>query len=463
MGNKKSGCNRSESYQKILIASPQLYRAAQGMHPSKDDTAAVAASYVLGPALGTFVQWLLCHALSHGKERLYFLARDGYLMYHAALIFSETLGLPVDCRYLSCSRYALRLPLFHMDHEAALDYVCRPGLHVTLASVLGRAGLNHVEQDEVIERLGPPVSRIDSIPPSKLPTVRQALLQCRPFLTYMDQHSFQAFPGLAGYLKQEGLLDNIADAIVDSGWVGSMQKTIGQILTHLGRVRPLEGYYWGLYELPDKAERHRYHTYFFGPEGRLREKVSFNNCLFEAIFTAPHGMTLSYREEGGRYLPCYAPVSERGKAFAQQMSEHLLRYVRLLAQELRGVEMEQPKQVRDRRTVRRLLRMFMTSPSPQEARLFGSLPFSDDVITGNEAALAAGLTEEELEKSHAVAKLLAVVRGEREHVRESAWYEGSAVLYGKRGPRHLRQYRLYQYLRQIHKSIRYRTERRGKM
>lgn len=57
-------------------------------------------------------------------------------------------------------------------------------------------------------------------------------------------------PGLAGYLQQEGLLEEVPDAIVDSGWVGSMQMALNEVLASMGRTKPLEGYYWGLYARP---------------------------------------------------------------------------------------------------------------------------------------------------------------------------------------------------------------------
>ena len=55
---------------------------------------------------------------------------------------------------------------------------------------------------------------------------------------------------MKGYLEQEGLLDKEKSALVDSGWVGSMQKTLNMVLNKLGREETLTGYYWGLYELP---------------------------------------------------------------------------------------------------------------------------------------------------------------------------------------------------------------------
>ena len=381
---------RRAQYEKLLQESPLLYRAAQQMPLPGGDAAALAGCRVLAPALAGFTGWLVNQATGSGKKRLYFLARDGYLMYRAARILCERLSLPIDCRYLSCSRYSLRLPFFHRDREAALDYICRGGMEVTLPN-----------------------------------------------------------------------------AIVDSGWVGSMQKALGDILRSLGRKQRLEGYYWGLYDLPAGARREDYHVYSFGPEGAIREKAYFNNCLFEAVYSAPHGMTLGYREQEGRYFPLYGKTAPENVEWSQRLEAWLSRYVALLSEEIaRSPSVFVPSAgavLPDvRRTTRRLLRLFMAAPSRAEAEAFGSLPFSDDVLDGQEKPLAERLSGKELAEGHFLQKLLAAAGLRNPPARESAWYEGSAALYGRHVRYHLFQYRLYQCLRYLQKSARFRAERREK-
>lgn len=416
---------------------------------------------MLAPALGGFVEWLLQKALKSEKTRLYFLARDGYFPYRAALIFCEKYRLPVECRYLSCSRYSIRLPMFHLDREAALEYVCRGGIDVTMEKILRRAGLTEDERGEVLRCLSFPFAPREVVPYAALAEIRHRLGECEPFLAYMDKHSREAMPGLMGYLRQEGLLENAADAVVDSGWVGSMQKTLQDVLAFMGRTRRLEGYYWGLYDLPFGAPREEYYTYDFAPEGNLWEKVYFNNCLFEAIYTAPHGMTLLYRRKGDRYVPCYGGIEEGQRTFVQKIEDCLLPYIRRLA-ETQGSLPDESVLHEDRRVICKLLGQFMGRPSRREAEVFGSLPFSDDVLEGEERQIAASLTEEELHAHHFLPKLLVMTGRKKGPIRESAWYEGSAVRSGKRVRRHLHQYRLYQVARQLRKMRHFRKERERK-
>ena len=122
--------------------------------PEEGGGFAAVGACVLGPALSAFVRWVLAEAVRTGKKRLYFLARDGYFMYQAARVYVQKLDLPVECRYLSCSRYSLRLPMYHLNLEEALDYICRDSIDADYTKLLNRAGLTAQEQTQVLKALG---------------------------------------------------------------------------------------------------------------------------------------------------------------------------------------------------------------------------------------------------------------------------------------------------------------------
>ena len=61
---------------------------------------------------------------------------------------------------------------------------------------------------------------------------------------------FRSLPAFFGYLRQEGLLEPVPWALVDSGWMGTTQETLGQALRLLGKSGSLRGYYAGLYRGP---------------------------------------------------------------------------------------------------------------------------------------------------------------------------------------------------------------------
>ena len=127
---------------------------------------------------------------------------------------------------------------------------------------------------------------------------------------YIDSHSKEAYGTAIGYLTQEGLLEPVPYALVDSGWIGTIQQSIEHLLRQKQPDRKLEGYYFGLYEIPEGEERENYHSFYFTPWGEIKRKVHFSNSLFEAVFSAPEGMTLSYRTEGEKDKIIYVPVTD---------------------------------------------------------------------------------------------------------------------------------------------------------
>ncbi len=438
-------------YLTILKDNPRLCSGLGDPLPMLKEPVEEISFCVMGPALAAFTQWLLQRAMGNGIRRLFFLARDGYFFYQSAVEFCRKFGLPVECRYLSCSRYSLRIPFFHIDHSAALEFICRGGIDITPHKILSRAGLTSGEIDAVLKVLELPYGAEEILPYAKLAEIRQCLAECKLFWEYADAHSRQAYPKLAGYLKQEGMLDPSPVAIVDSGWTGSMQKILRDIRAQLGCVSPLTGYYWGLYEWPTGTRESEYCGYFFLPDNGLRNKVHFNNCVFEAVFTAPHGMTLGYEERGGRYEPIYGHMGEERQRFIREMEGYLNAYIRRFLSTTPVWGLSPYQEEEDKRTVGKLLRLFMDTPTSREADCFGSLTFSDDVVDRESHQLAEPLSEEEIRDNHVVHKLLVLSGRAKGYIRESAWLEGSIVRCGKRVKYHLAQNTLYKYIRYLWK------------
>ena len=105
---------RQKKYMEIIEKENTVFEAAGNKVGNQLEK---TVKNVLGPAINSFIIWVLQESRKNGVQRLYFLARDGYLMYQCARIYCEKQKLPIECRYLSCSRYSVRIPLFHMDME----------------------------------------------------------------------------------------------------------------------------------------------------------------------------------------------------------------------------------------------------------------------------------------------------------------------------------------------------------
>lgn len=413
------------------MKDPTLYSVSEKLYRDvAEEAGSMGASvcYVLAPVMCLYVAWVLREAAASGKRRLYFLARDGYSMYETAKLLCRGWNLQIECRYLYCSRYAWRSAEYHFRKEEALDYICLGGIDVTFRRVMCRAGLSGEEGKAIARLLG--WERKYDIPLGyrQVKALRPLLAECAPFMDKMAEKSAAAYPSVCGYLRQEGLLDGTPWALVDSGWVGSLQKSLQNLLGRMGYKGRVEGYYFGMYAYPQGVERDAYHSWYFGPESGMRRKVYFSNSLFECIFSSPEGMAKGYvrREDG------YRPVFEKPWNPNRDRIEKSTGYLRRYAGELAGNGGKDflAKDGAGGKIVFSLFRNFMGTPSLEEAREFGSYIFCDDVIGETVQTVAADLTAEQIRENRFLRKAAVFFRKKGKNIRESAWMEGSIVLGG---------------------------------
>lgn len=386
-----------------------------------------------------------------GITRLYFLARDGYQFYQCAINFCKEWKIDLECRYLECSRYSLRIPMFAQMGESALDYICLGGMNVTFQKVMARAGIEGEEAQQMGNLLGFGTKMEVPMSYQQVQSLKKVLKACAPFMERMKEISRKAYPAAEAYLRQEGLFEDVEYALVDSGWTGSMQLVLQQMLEIGGSRQRLKGFYWGLYELPAETAKEEYYAYYFKPTGDFRKKVYFSNCLFETVFSAPHGMTISYEIINGAARSCYDSQWGSNSGHIEAQSEFIQKYV-----EIAGIKIKDWKEkdaLKTSAVIYKLLKSFMGQPDMEEALWYGSYEFSDDVLEKCQRPVADKLNKKELKNNHAISKLLRMYGVKKATIQESAWYEASAVLSGSSWQWHQKQYRLYKYLVYIRKNI----------
>lgn len=401
---------------------------------------------VLAPTLYEFVLWVLQEALQSGKKRLYFLARDGYQMYLAARQLCKQYDLDIECRYLKVSRYAVRVPEYHLLGERCLERICVGGIDVTFEKIMQRAALTDKEAGEIAALAGYTENYRKVINYHEVMQLRDRLKKIPLLFHYIDSHSKEAYGTAIGYLTQEGLLEPVPYALVDSGWIGTIQQSIEHLLHQKQPDRKLEGYYFGLYEIPEGERRENYHSFYFTPWGEIKRKVHFSNSLFEAVFSAPEGMTLSYRAEGGKDNIIYVPVTdsrenlnrERISRYICWLEEFLQEKKQSLQQDSKRWEQLPEKNCKCRNQfpqadsgyVEELLSPFMGNPTQFEAEAYGSLLFSDDVREDNNQKVSADFSEQEIKNHHLLNRLLIMTGVRKKVLHESAWIEGSIATCG---------------------------------
>lgn len=324
------------------------------------------------PTLTAFTEWTLTSARKAGIQRLYFLARDAFFPYLIAQRLQNNIEPPLpEIRYLEGSRYSFRMAEFALPDTTdrdIIDKLCVGGIDVTLRKIFRRGGLTDEEIKNLALKLGQSRQLDRVMTYRQTQAIKAPLLEGGSFVKLVRSHSSYCLSLTQEYLRQEGLQDDIPFAIVDSGWVGSIQQTLSHLLH-----REVEGYYFGLYELPGNVRADQYHTFAFAPWRDVGIKTRFSNCLFEAVCSSPKGMTVGYqRSADGRIAPVYEK-DENPNADRVQANADVIRK----AQTSSGGDL-QP-----------LLRL-MSHPTETEAALYGNYLFSDDVNSNTLQEVASG-------------------------------------------------------------------------
>ncbi len=394
------------------------------------------------PTLISFTNWVLHEAKKDGVQRIYFLARDAYYPYLIAKHIAEKEKTTIEIRYLEGSRFAWRMAEFGLPDSSPVDKICIGGVKVTLRSILKRGGLSDTEVIEIARLLHSEDSLDHTLCYKETQQYRKKLEDCKPLLELIRKHGEEALENVKGYFRQEGLYEDVTIAICDSGWVGSLQDTLSHLIG-----RSIEGYYFGLYELPKNVVAGKYHTYYFRPYLDICRKAGFSNCLFECVCSSPKGMTVGYQKEADDYRPLYE-TKENQNAKVLKEQEVLLQNELKQLGHLPQLSVEE---------VQKRLNRLMSMPTKEESAYYGMWLFSDDVVNNAFQTLSEKLSKEE-QKNLNPFRRLSIMKGLRKgSLKDSAWPEGSVLLSTnspRKGLNDIRNYKKWVYLRK-------RLKRRG--
>ena len=414
--------------------------------------------HIWAPAITDYVEWVLEKAVRSGKKRLYFLARDGWMMYHAARRIIDKRMLDIEISYLKVSRYAIRSAQYYLLGEKSLDLICIGGIDVTFERIMKRALLTDEEARHVARIAGYEDRYNTVLNYRQIQELKQQLKDVKILFKYIEQHSKINYENAVGYLRQEGLMEDKPYALVDSGWIGTLQMSIQYLLSaEAGQERRIYGYYYGLYDVPKDAEGGQYESYYFGKKS-VWKKVYFSNCLFETVFSSPGGMTIGYERhtdegctEAGNSVACtYVPIeSENKNPNKDLMLEFKSLLMMYVDERLRSVTESKAVRHKNAKSLARL----MSKPASEEAEAYGSMKFCDDIIEFKLQHVAAEWDAKELKKQSFVSKMLIKLNIKKEELHDSAWPEGSIANYGSRVGYHLWQERLYKLFMYTRKAI----------
>lgn len=440
-------------YKKILNRySLELGKSAEVMEKKHSDVLFRTTVSVTAPILFAYVSWVLIDAAARGKEKLYFLARDGYVMLQIAKILCQKYQIPIECRYLYASRIAWRLPQYHLMGESCIEKIGLNGMNITLDKILERGALSEKEKEQIRIQLGLDPKEMERVlSKEEIEQYKEILVKQTKLLDYVYAHSKIAYRQTMGYLEQEGLWDGKAFAIVDIGWVGSMQESLTSLLesrrtdkktgSPKTEDKKLEGYYFGMLGKTNKKSVYKtkemdscgiYHTWYFKARGQIKRKLYFSHNLFECMCCAADGMTIGYgyNKELEQYQPVFASRENRniGKWDIKRQIGTIESYTKVAVTQIKDLKVWE-KQTDTKKMVYQLCKQFMVHPTLEQAEYYGRFLFSDDVTENHMVELAPVMTEKQIRQNsvwkHIVNRL--IPRRFSQIEKQSCWMEGTLV------------------------------------
>ena len=447
---KNHELRRRKRYIYNLKSAAMLNKSCSGWSDDSLVTESGVMEYVLSPLLLTFTVWVLQQAKKDNVKTLFFLARDGYLVYKIAKMLCDSYGWDFDCKYFYCSRYSLRIPMYSKNLSEALDYICRGGIDITFRKIMIRSGFKEKKIGEM-KRYFADIDFDSVIPYPLLGKIRERLKSCPEYINDLKMISQEKWNPLKEYFQQEGMFTDESVGIVDSGWTGTTQKSICDIRRYCGyNNSKIRGYYFGLFEYPDDGGIGQYRSFYFDSKNQLLNKLMFSNCLFEAIVSANHGTSCGFSFKG-KVLPELQPYKSDPRK--QCLLDTFYSFGKVFVEQTPTLNIEKIPIMQYKRALQKSLRIFMWNPTKMEAEFFGKFKFSDDLLDQTTREVAPLFSDQHLMENHLINKLMTALGIRKTPIHESAWYEASAVRNGKHSLHHRISNSIYKLLSYIKKGI----------
>lgn len=349
-----------------------LLSAAEKTAMISKEKLAQATAYVTAPVLFCYVDYVIVNAEKQGIKKIYFLARDGYILKAVADVMIKSRKLKIETCYLYVSRYALRNAMyFKCDTVEDFENAGFFG-HCAVQSAentLKRAGIEESQRVRVYKKIGFDGDEKRIMNDAEYDDFCKLLKSDKELFSDIKNNSREKYENIIGYFEQSGLFENKRIALVDNGWLGSVQRTLTELIMDKTDIGRITGYYFGLY----RKKSDSYRSFLFDISDAYRYVPTFCNNLFECFCSAPHGMTIGYNKTENGIQPVTAEVNGYIADAAAMQTDTAVRFTAYACESNINISEKQLKQL-----AAKLIKALMYKPDKEEAEIYGAFPFCDD-------------------------------------------------------------------------------------
>ncbi|MCI8659512.1 MAG: hypothetical protein HFG54_04605 [Lachnospiraceae bacterium] len=259
-----------------------------------DSPAGEVGSSLAGPILYPYVSWVLKESMRQGIERLYFVARDGWILWKIAEVIIREEGYPVKTSYIYGSRTAWRFP-FYDGSKKDLGRILYYSNMEEILSMNDMAELFQLSLDELRKFLPERLKEIEGgkrVSKAQVDTVAKWLQENGKFRKYLVESQKEKRILVIQYLHQEIDVSNDRFGFVELSGTGFTQYCLAKLIGNFyeGKIKNF------FYRLDEIQEDGPCEFFQFYPSNLKR-------YMLELLCRAPHGQTEGYREEGKKIIP----------------------------------------------------------------------------------------------------------------------------------------------------------------
>lgn len=249
-----------------------------------------------GPFLLGFTRWLSNEIKKQDIQKIFFFARDGWMMERAFRLICED---NIEEKYVYFSRKSIRQALLHRckDYEESLKYVSAEK-YISFGGLLEYYGFDENERKEISNIYSVDLKQDFDV------AVLTSNAQIRDVYDGLSEKikkkSKEQDELLLQYLSQNEISGKVG--IVDIGWKGSMQYYLETYLESHNMNVSLIGFYVGI--LPQKTLHGETHGFLYDSSNpKLRKEVLCFAGGLERLFQSLEGSTYGYKAEVGKIVP----------------------------------------------------------------------------------------------------------------------------------------------------------------
>lgn len=248
-------------------------------------------SCIGGIILFPYVEWIISRSLKKGIERLYFIARDGYILKKIADVIIKENNYNIKTKYVYGSRSAWRIPVINRENfEEILSFSNLAYIHnlKDLGNILG------IQDYEILPFISEEYKKKNLfLSAGLLNRIINELKDNNEFWVYFAERNSKNRNLSIEYLKQEIDTSDDKFAFVELHGSGYTQICLSKLIRDFYQGK-ISNYYYTMDTLPLTNEC----IFNIFIPGQLPQPL-----ILETLCRAEHGQTVGYRKQGDKVVP----------------------------------------------------------------------------------------------------------------------------------------------------------------